>query len=165
MSGLRVEWTRCGDADVRHMELFREVSDGMFDVRFPDEEVARHLIIDITDPVYEIRRVRYVDNEPYVIENTFMSSSLITGVTKEVLDSSIYRYIREDLGYTITSSHKMIRSDKPDQWDRDYLGDEDTDSIIEVEQVVFLRNWKPFEYSFSWHRHDKFIFTSVHIGR
>lgn len=66
-----------------------------------------------------------------------MPSSLITGVTKEVLDSSIYRYIQEELGYMITSSHKMIRADKPNQWDHDYLGNEEPDSIIEVEQVVF----------------------------
>ena len=136
-----------------------------FEVRFSDAEVARHLMIEKTDPVYEIRRVRYVDDEPYVIEHTFMPSSLITGVTKEVLDSSIYRYIQEELSYTITSSHKMIRADKPNQWDRDYLGNEETDPIIEVEQVVFLGNGKPFEYSFSRHRYDKFVFTSVHIGR
>lgn len=67
-------------------------------------------MIERTDPVYKIRRVRYVDDEPYVIDHTFMPFSLITGVTKEVLDSSIYRYIQEELVYMITSSHKMIRA-------------------------------------------------------
>lgn len=43
----------------------------------------------------------------------------------------------------------MIRADKPNQWDRDYLGNEETDPIIEVEQVVFLGNGKPLEYLFS----------------
>ena len=62
-----------------------------FEVRFPYTEVARHLMIEKSDPVYEIRRVRYVGDELYVIEHTFMPSSLITGVTKEVLDSSIYQ--------------------------------------------------------------------------
>lgn len=123
------------------------------------------LMIEKTDPVYEIRRVFYVDDEPYMIEHTFMRFSLIIDGTKEVLDSSIYRYIQAKLGYTIMSSHKMIRVDKPNQWDREYLRNEESDPIIEVEQVVFLENGKPFEYSFSRHRHDKFVFTSVHIGR
>lgn len=136
-----------------------------FEVRFPEKEVARHLMIEQTDPVYEIRRVRYVEGEAYVIEHTFMPSSLITGLTKTILDQSIYRYIQEELGYTITSSHKMIRADKPNEWDQKYLGNLETDPVIEVEQVVFLGNGKPFEYSFSRHRYDKFVFTSVHIGR
>jgi len=59
----------------------------------------------------------------------------------------------------------MIRADKPNQWDRDYQGNEETDPIIEVEQVVFLGNRKTFEYSFSRHRYDKFVFTSVRFGR
>lgn len=82
-----------------------------FEVRFPEAEVARHLMIGSI----KIRRVCYIEKEPYVIELKFVSSSLITGLMKEILDSSIYLYIQEELGYTITSSRKMIRTDKPNQ--------------------------------------------------
>lgn len=136
-----------------------------FKVRFPESEVARHLMIEKTDPIYEIRHVRYVEEEPYVIEQMYMPSSLINVLTKEILDSSIYRYIQEELGYTITSSHKMIRADKLNPWDGEYPGNEETNPVIEVEQIVFLGNGKPLEYSFSRDRYDKSVFTSVHIGR
>ncbi|BBP90537.1 hypothetical protein BsIDN1_41550 [Bacillus safensis] len=39
-----------------------------FDVHFPSEEVAAHLSIDSTTPVYDIIRLRLVDEEPYVLE-------------------------------------------------------------------------------------------------
>ncbi|WP_214876180.1 GntR family transcriptional regulator [Exiguobacterium sp. CH10] len=134
-----------------------------FEVKFPSQEVANHLMIELTEPVYEIRRVRYVDDEPYVIELTYMVANLITGITREILEKSVYAYIQEDLGYTITSSHKVIRADKPDEYDQAYLKNDITEPIIEVEQVVYLSNGKPFEYSFARHRYDKFVFSSVNI--
>lgn len=134
-----------------------------FEVKFPSQEVANHLMIELTEPVYEIRRVRYVDEEPYVIELTYMVANLITGITREILEKSVYAYIQEDLGYTITSSHKVIRADKPDEYDQAYLKNDVTEPIIEVEQVVYLSNGKPFEYSFARHRYDKFVFSSVNI--
>lgn len=134
-----------------------------FEVKFPSQEVADHLMIELTEPVYEIRRVRYVDDEPYVIELTYMVANLITGITREILEQSVYAYIQEDLGYTITSSHKVIRADKPDEYDQAYLKNDITEPIIEVEQVVYLSNGKPFEYSFARHRYDKFVFSSVNI--
>lgn len=134
-----------------------------FEVKFPSQEVANHLMIELTEPVYEIRRVRYVDDEPYVIELTYMVANLITGITREILEQSVYAYIQEDLGYTITSSHKVIRADKPDEYDQAYLKNDVTEPIIEVEQVVYLSNGKPFEYSFARHRYDKFVFSSVNI--
>ncbi|WP_312048745.1 GntR family transcriptional regulator [Exiguobacterium profundum] len=134
-----------------------------FEVKFPCQEVANHLMIELTEPVYEIRRVRYVDDEPYVIELTYMVANLITGITREILEKSVYAYIQEDLGYTITSSHKVIRADKPDEYDQAYLKNDITEPIIEVEQVVYLSNGKPFEYSFARHRYDKFVFSSVNI--
>ncbi|WP_031424294.1 GntR family transcriptional regulator [Exiguobacterium sp. NG55] len=134
-----------------------------FEVKFPSQEVANHLMIELTEPVYEIRRVRYVDKEPYVIELTYMVANLITGITREILEKSVYAYIQEELGYTITSSHKVIRADKPDEYDQAYLKNDVTEPIIEVEQVVYLSNGKPFEYSFARHRYDKFVFSSVNI--
>ncbi|WP_214778508.1 GntR family transcriptional regulator [Exiguobacterium sp. s22] len=134
-----------------------------FEVKFPSQEVANHLMIELTEPVYEIRRVRYVDDEPYVIELTYMVANLITGITREILEKSVYAYIQEELGYTITSSHKVIRADKPDEYDQAYLKNDVTEPIIEVEQVVYLSNGKPFEYSFARHRYDKFVFSSVNI--
>lgn len=136
-----------------------------FHVAFPDPEVAKHLSIDQETPVYHIQRLRFIDGEPYVMERTYMPSPLITGLNEEVLQGSVYQHIQENLGLTISSSHKMIRADKPHELDRKYLDCAPDDPILEVEQVVYLSNGTPFEYSFSRHRYDKFVFTVINIQR
>ncbi|CAM4308331.1 MULTISPECIES: GntR family transcriptional regulator [Listeria] len=136
-----------------------------FQVTFPDEYVAERLNIDLETPIYDIVRARLVDGEPYVLEYTSMPVALIPGVTQQVLEHSIYSYIREELNLKIASSYKQIRADKPTEMDFQYLDCENTDPVIEVEQTVYLNNGMAFEYSKSRHRYDKFVFTTVNIAR
>ncbi len=136
-----------------------------FEVSFPSEEVAAQLSIDLTTPVYHLIRLRIVENEPYVIERTYMPTSLIRQLNEDVLHSSIYNHITHTLGLTIAGCHRKIRASKPTELDQKYLQCAPDDPILEVEQVGFLNNGVPFEYSFSRHRYDKFVFTTVSIRR
>nr|WP_263324639.1 GntR family transcriptional regulator [Neobacillus sp. Marseille-Q6967] len=136
-----------------------------FDVQFPSEEVAAHLGIDMKTPVYNIIRLRLVDDEPYVLEHTYMPTTLIPGINDDVLNSSIYTYIRDCLGLTIAGSHRKIRACKSEPLDQEYLVCLPDDPILEVENVGFLNNGVPFEYSFSRHRYDKFEVTTINLKR
>ncbi|MDF1508520.1 GntR family transcriptional regulator [Robertmurraya sp. DFI.2.37] len=132
-----------------------------FDVQFPTQEVAEHLAIDVKTPVYFLIRLRLVDDEPYVMERTYMPTILIPGITDDILHGSIYSYIRETLGLTIAGSHRKIRACKSEELDHQYLACLPDDPILEVEHVGFLNNGVPFEYSFSRHRYDKFEVTTI----
>lgn len=136
-----------------------------FEVKFPTEEIASHLSIDIDSPIYDIIRLRMVDDEPYVMEHTYMPTNLITGINERVLLSSVYSHITETLGLTMAGLHRKIRASKPNQLDKEYLGCLPDDPILEIEQVCYLNNGIPFEYSFSRHRYDKFEITMVNIRR
>ncbi|KAA6451543.1 GntR family transcriptional regulator [Bacillus swezeyi] len=136
-----------------------------FDVEFPPDEVAKRLSIEKTVPVYHIIRLRKVEGEPYVIEETYMPANVISELNEEVLHGSVYRHITETLKLTIAGSHRTIRADKPTELDRQHLECAADDPVLEVEQVAFLNTGEPFEYSFARHRYDKFVFSSVHIRK
>jgi GntR family transcriptional regulator len=136
-----------------------------FDVQFPSEEVAVHLAIDTKTPVYRIIRLRLVDNEPYVLEKTFMPTTLIPGINDEVLAGSVYSYINDTLGLTMAGTHRKIRACKSDHLDQEQLDCLPDDPILEVEHIGFLNNGVPFEYSFSRHRYDKFEVTTINLRR
>lgn len=131
-----------------------------FKLIFATESIKNALSIKLNDPVYEIIRVRYINNSPYVIEKTYMNASIISGITEEILRKSIYKYIEEELKLSISSSKKILRASPSTESDRDYLLLSENEPILEVEQIAYLSNGKAFEYSFSRHRYDKFEFTS-----
>lgn len=134
-----------------------------FEVEFPTEETAAHLAIDPQTPVYHLIRLRIVEGEPYVMEETYMPANLIPGLNEDILHGSIYRHIIQGLGLTIGGSHQKIRASKPNDLDQAHLDCNSDDPILEVEQVGFLNTGIPFEYSFARHRYDKFVFITVNI--
>ncbi|MGL4571942.1 MAG: GntR family transcriptional regulator [Clostridium sp.] len=134
-----------------------------FKIIFPDETVCNSLIINNTTPVYEILRVRYIDSIPYVVEKTFMNAKIISGITECTLEGSVYSYIENTLNLKINGSKKILRADKSNLLDKQYLLLSDNEPVLEVEQIAYLSTGEAFEYSFSRHRYDKFEFASFSI--
>lgn len=133
-----------------------------FEVIHPNEEIAEKLKMTCDDFVYYIVRVRYCDGEARVVEYTYMPIGVIPGIKTDILHKSIYAYIEKDLNLKIKSAHKTIRAIEPTEEEREYLnlGDKIV-PILEVEQIGFLDNGQPFEYSLSHHRGDKIEFRSI----
>lgn len=134
-----------------------------FEVIHPSEEIATKLKITCDDFVYYMIRTRYADDEPYVVEYIYMPISLIPGIKNDVLLNSIYSYIEKELKLKIKSGHRIIRAILPNELEQECLQIADNFPILEVEQVGFLDNGQPFEYSKAHHRSDKIEFRTVSI--
>ncbi len=134
-----------------------------FDIVNPGEEIAAKLQMTTDDFVYDIVRARYVDDEPIVIEYTKMPIQLIPGIKRDVLLKSIYAYIEGTLRLKIQSAHRTVRAVLPTAEEREHLHIDTELPILEVEQVAFLDDGRPFEYSVSHHRADKSVFKAVSI--
>lgn len=134
-----------------------------FNLIFSDSTISSILNIEENTPIYEISRLRLLDNEPYVLEKTYMSSNLITGLNKDILKNSIYDYIENTLNLKISSAKKIIRADTSNDYDITHLKLKKYDPVLEIEQIAYLNNGIPFEYSICRHRYDVFEFTSFSV--
>jgi GntR family transcriptional regulator len=134
-----------------------------FEVIHPTEEIATKLKITCDDFVYYTVRTRYADDEPYVMDYTYMPIGLIPGIKNDILLNSIYGYIEKDLKLKIKSAHRIIRAILPNELEQEWLKIESSFPILEVEQVGFLDNGQPFEYSKAHHRSDRIEFRTVSI--
>ena len=143
----------------------RKVSSSIikFEVIHPTDEIATKLKIACDDFVYYIVRARYADNEPYVIEYTYMPIGLIYGIKTDILMNSIYSYIEKNLKLKIKSAHRSVRAILPNEIEQEWLKIDKSIPILEVEQIGFLDNGQSFEYSKSHHRSDKIEIKTVSI--
>lgn len=126
-----------------------------FTVRKPTEKESMLLKIARSDLVYDIIRQRLLDNFPVRLEYTVMPVKLIPGITRKVLAKSIYSYIEKALNLKIGKANRTFRADKSDAYDQLYLKCAVSDPVFEVEQVCFLRDGRPFEYSQTRNRYDQ----------
>lgn len=134
-----------------------------FEVEFPDELVRKKLLLDKHQPVYKIIRLRLLDEEPYVLEHTYMPTELVPNLTPKILEQSIYDYIHQELGIFFAGAYRNLKADKADPFDCDYLNCQKTDPILEVEQVIYLKDGQPIEYSRSRNRFDQRSYSILDV--
>ena len=116
------------------------------------EKVSKKLNIAEKSFVYEIYRVRLVEEQPTVMEKMYMPIDLIVGLKKEDIEGSI----EEKLGLTIQSGHRTITVRKVTDFEAEELNLEQGDPVAVAEQTGYLSTGVPFEYSISVHRYDQF---------
>lgn len=134
-----------------------------FDAEFPSETVQEQLMLTENQPVYKIVRLRIVDSGLRILEHTYMSTDLVKGLSEKIVKGSIYRYIQEELGLQFGGAYRKIHADKPTSYDQEYLNCKPDDPVLEVSQVVFLKDGRPLEYSRSRNRYDARGYTVVDV--
>lgn len=115
----------------------------------PSEEVADYLDISTESFVWRICRVRILDGVPISIEYTYMPIEVIPGLQRCRVEQSIYSYIRDDLGLKISSFNRAVRAVPATAEEAVRLSVDTGSPLLEFEQVGYLDNSTPFEYSIS----------------
>lgn len=136
----------------------------LFKLDFPSEKIQEKLLIGSHEPIYKIIRLRVVDSKPFIIEHTIMPTNLIPGINEDILKRSVYQYIKNELKLKINSTYRKIHADKPSKYDRKYLNCGVNDPVLEVEQVVYLEDGTPFEYSRSRNKYSARSYSVVDIN-
>lgn len=135
-----------------------------FSVVHPQENSVKYLHIDSNDFVYQFIRVRYVDKQPYCIEYTDIPVTLFPGIRIDNLMDSVYRYIEVETNFSIQSQHQTLRACRANTLEVENLAINTIDPIMEIEQVSYLDNGLPFEYSIIHYRHDRYELQHVNIN-
>ncbi|MGE0971259.1 GntR family transcriptional regulator [Klebsiella sp. WOUb02] len=124
-----------------------------FELRFPSEKEQTSLLINADSPVYDFVRLRLLNDEPMSLDATVMPVSLVPGLNKSHLESSVFQYV-ETLGLKIMGSYRVVRAIKPGELEQQHLVCEAGDPVLEVEQVIYLEDGTPLEYAHCHYRYD-----------
>lgn len=115
--------------------------------RIPTQKEADELIIPATQPVYVIRRVRYVNGEIFAYEHTIMPTSIAT-LTKKVLEGSIYGHLLKVANLSIEGSHRTVRADAATKEDLETgIAEKIGEPVMVIDQLSYLDDGQPFEIS------------------
>lgn len=136
-----------------------------FSVGHPSAETMKNLYLDDSEFVYHFSRVRLVNKVPYCIEYTDIPIKLIPGIRIDNLMDSLYRYIEIETDVSIQSQHQILRACSASTLEAEHLAVTVGAPLMEIEQVSYLDNGQPFEYSTIHYRHDRFEFQHININQ
>lgn len=109
--------------------------------------------------IYHIERIRQIDGEKVILDIDYLNAEIIKGLSLEDAQNSIYKYIEEDLGFTISFAKKEITVVKATKREMDLLDMRDFDLLVCVKSYTYLDDGRVFEHTISKHRPDKFKFV------
>ena len=127
-----------------------------FELKKASEEEADLLGIDTNDAIYSFKRIRFLNDVAYAIENTLLPLSLFPEFTEEILNGSIFKYIEETTNLKIEYSLKEINSIIISDDDAFLLGIEKNRPVFVVSNKGYLENGRQFEFSRTVHANKSF---------
>lgn len=125
----------------------------------PPAEAAKELGTKADEKVWEVVRSRRIDGEHIILDKDYFVKKHVPLLTKAICEDSIYEYLEEELGLSISYAQKEIVVEPAGEEDRKYLDLGGFSHMAVVKNRVFLEDTSLFQYTESRHRLDKFRFV------
>ncbi|WP_046175197.1 trehalose operon repressor [Domibacillus indicus] len=148
---------------------FKELADQMsgtvhttveeFSTIHPEPYLQHQLQCNAKTEVWKVIRTRTFDGERVILDKDYLLKKHIPALTKDICGQSIYAYIEQELGLTISFAKKEITVEPCTQEDMSFLDANGFSHVVVVRNYVYLEDASLFQYTESRHRPDKFRFV------
>lgn len=114
-----------------------------FDSRPLDEDEAVKLMLKSNELVYDITRLRYVNQEPLRLEYLLIPQKYFPELQMDDLEDSLYEYIYIQTKQKLSKSLLKITADFPDFYDQKYLYVNEHQVVLRIEQTTYFNSGIP----------------------
>lgn len=111
------------------------------------EELQTELFLNPGDFVYEIKRLRSFDDQPFMIELGYIPIKVAPGLSVETVEGSIFNFLESSTGKTVTKSFMTIAAEPSTTEDQELLNLKPVEPVGIMEGIFFLDDGTPFEVS------------------
>ncbi|MFJ5716853.1 trehalose operon repressor [Neobacillus sp. NPDC093127] len=125
----------------------------------PDSMIRKQLQLSSKDFVWKVVRTREMGGEKIILDKDFLSKKFVPNLTEDICADSIYQYLENDLGLSISFAKKEIVVEEPNEEDLALMNLEGFHNVVVIKNYVYLDDATLFQYTESRHRPDKFRFV------
>ena len=114
-------------------------------------------------PATEIVRIRYLDNEPVIIDRDYVLKDVVPEIKSLSASLSLFELFEQKLGLVISYAKKTITIETANTLDRQLMSLTEPMSIVVIRSETFLNDGRIISFTESRHRGDRF--KSVEFSR
>lgn len=111
-----------------------------FEIIPSDEHITTLLNLESSENVYHFKRLRYINDMPETLEDTYIPIRLLPSLQKKDLENSFFKYVYEQLNLTVESTFKRFVLQRPTEELKDILMVNENDYIVLSNDFVVLEN-------------------------
>ena len=120
--------------------------------------VAHALELAEGKPVYELCRLRIVDDEPLSLQTAYLPVELCSKLEENDLISSLYRLLETRYGLRLWTGKEILRARCPTPYEAQLLQIQEAMPVMYMERVTYAAHGAPVEYLESVWRGDRYDF-------
>ncbi len=134
------------------------------------EVTADDALVDTTGfapgtPLYYVQRLHYLNGQPLIMNHSYFRQDVARGLTREIAEGSIYRYLEGELHIQIVNSKRVVTVEKATPLDLQYLAMGGCNCLAVVSSQTYNSDGVMFEYTQSRHHPDYFRFQDNAVRR
>lgn len=134
-----------------------------FKVVKADPETAQDLFLNENDFVYQFKRLRLLDKQPFLIEKGFVPIKIVPELKEENLQHSLFNYLEDKLNKNVTRSYLTITVEPSSKDDQEMLELSANEPVGVMNGIFFLDDGTPFEVS-SMRVHYKYMHFNTFVN-
>ena len=120
------------------------------------EEVARFLGIEPGSPLFYLKRLRFVDNQPHLISETYLRIDLCPCITERDFEAkSLYAVLESECGIEMKRGRRVVEAVAAQKETARLLQIEAGAPLLLLRSLMYINDDVPFEYSIGMHRADR----------
>ena len=111
------------------------------------EAIRQDLFLNEDDFVYEFKRLRFLDEQPFLIETGYLPIKNVPELKPEHLKKSLFNYLEDSQNKVVTKAFLNITVEPSSNEDQEKLKLKETEPVGVIEGIFFLDDGTPFEVS------------------
>lgn len=127
------------------------------------ENMKTDLFLNEGDFVYQVRRLRLLDDEPIMIETGYIPIKIAPELSKAIVEKSIFNYLEDAQGQHVTRSFMSIQVEPSNAEDQKLLGLTENEPVGVMSGIFFMDDGTPFEIS-NMRIHYKYMNYSTFVS-
>lgn len=137
-----------------------------FDEDQYDEYIRAELNIKDTDEtIYKIERLRYIEDEPFGIELSYIPKHMCNDLWKELDNNkSLYSILSDKYGYKMKKAEQIIEPIMLSKEEAKLLKQKEGTLALKLKRTSYIEDGTPIEYTISIFRSDKYQYEIVLNG-
>ncbi|MBU3827898.1 MAG: GntR family transcriptional regulator [Candidatus Lactobacillus pullistercoris] len=118
-----------------------------FQVIKASSEIAQDLFLNENDFVYEFKRLRLLEEQPFLIETGYIPIKIMPELKSEILQSSLFNYLEDEQNKTVTKAFLNITVEPSSKEDQTEMKLKPVEPVGVMSGIFFLDDGTPFEIS------------------
>jgi GntR family transcriptional regulator len=120
--------------------------------------VERALELRSGEPVYELRRLRIVDDLPLSLQTAYLAVALCPRLEESDLTASLYRLLETRYGLRLWTGKETLRARRATPAEAHVLGISEDIPVLYAERITYAASGAPVEYLEAVWRGDRYDF-------